>query len=257
MTTAQQAEGVPELQPLIDLLRGRPIVVLAGAGCSTDSGIPDYRGLDSTAPRRAPVQYQEFMGAVIGVITQNVDGLHHSAGSRRVIELHGSLAWVVCTQCNTRVRRATFQSLLLQLNLEWAAWSESLSRGLASAPDGDVELPVEIEETFRVQECAECGGIMKPDVVFFGENVPRAHVDEAWRLFEECDVLLVAGSSLTVYSGRRFVYAAAQKHKDVALVTIGATRVDDLATIKVDSRLGRVMPILAEALTTTAHMETD
>ncbi|HEY8470653.1 MAG TPA: NAD-dependent protein deacetylase [Longimicrobiales bacterium] len=286
MMTVSTAPAPP--RALIDLLRGRRVVVLAGAGCSTESGIPDYRGPQSAGRARKPMTYQEFVGSdaararywarsavgwrriaearpnpahhalarleeggvVRGIITQNVDGLHHAAGSRRVVELHGSLARVRCLGCARTVPRAEYQARLEALN---AGWSERLARAAANGelevkPDGDAELPAWALEGFRVPACEACGGIVKPDVVFFGENVPRERVDEAWRLFEEGDVLLVVGSSLTVFSGRRFVLRAQQDGVPVAIINIGPTRMDDAAAVKVEGRCGEVLPQLAEAL---------
>jgi NAD-dependent deacetylase sirtuin 4 len=273
---------------LVELLRGRRVVVLAGAGCSTESGIPDYRGPQSVGRVRKPMTFQEFMGSdaararywarsavgwrriatarpnpahralarleeggvVRGIITQNVDGLHHAAGSRRVVELHGSLSRVRCLGCQTTFSREAYQRRLEELNAEWAARlaRAAESGALEIKPDGDVELPAWALEGFRVPGCEACGGIVKPDVVFFGENVPREWVDEAWRLFEEGDVLLVVGSSLTVYSGRRFVLRAQQDGVPVAIINIGPTRADDAAAVKVEGRCGEVLPRLAEAL---------
>ncbi|HEU4557562.1 MAG TPA: NAD-dependent protein deacetylase, partial [Longimicrobium sp.] len=247
----------------------------------TESGIPDYRGPD--ARPRSPIQYQEFVrseaarvrywarssvgwrrfsaarpnaghhalaeledaGVVRGIITQNVDGLHHAAGSRRVIELHGSLASVRCLACGGAVPRDAFQARLLGMNAEW---SERLQGEVEQAPDGDAELPSWAMESFHVPACDGCGGMMKPDVVFFGENVPRDWVDDAWRLYGEADVLLVAGSSLTVYSGRRFIYRAREDGTPIAVVNLGPTRADDVAAVKVDGRLGTILPQLAAAL---------
>lgn len=278
-----QQDGIREWDRLLDVLAGRRIVVLAGAGCSTESGIPDYRG--TGAPRRrAPVQYQEFVrsatararywarssvgwprmraaqpnaghralarmeqsGHVAGLITQNVDGLHHAAGSRRVVELHGSLAAVCCMNCGATVHRETFQQTLLALNADWPPALRM--DGIASAPDGDAEIPDAMLESFRVPECDACGGTMKPHVVFFGENVPARVVGEAWAVFERGDVLLVTGSSLTVYSGRRFIYRACRDDMPIAIVNRGPTRADDVAAVKIDSALGTVLPALAEAL---------
>lgn len=270
------------LRPVADLLRGRRVVVLAGAGCSTESGIPDYRGPD--AKPRTPIQFQEFMrgeaarvrywarsavgwprfssarpnathfalarleeaGAVRGIITQNVDGLHQAAGSRRVVELHGSLAAVRCMECGEAGRRDDFQARLLDMNAEWA---RALRSGdVQAAPDGDAELPAWAMESFRVPACEGCGGVIKPDVVFFGENVPAARVQEAWSLFEEGEVLLVVGSSLTVYSGRRFIYRAQQDGVPIAIINLGPTRADDTAAARAEARLGDALPRLAEAL---------
>jgi len=272
------------LDPLLDLLRGRRVVVLAGAGCSTESGIPDYRGPEGSLRTRTPIQYQEFVrseaarvrywarstvgwtlfsaarpneghralarleagGVVRGVITQNVDGLHQAAGSRRVVELHGSLAAVRCMECGHAVERNAFQA---RLRGENAAWAERLAEGgIEAAPDGDAELPAAALESFRVPACEACGGVVKPDVVFFGENVPPRVVEEAWRLYGEGDVLLVAGSSLTVYSGRRFVYRAQKEGVPIGIANLGPTRADGVAAAKVEGPLGRVLPALAEAL---------
>jgi NAD-dependent SIR2 family protein deacetylase len=229
------------VQPLLELLRGRRAVVLAGAGCSTESGIPDYRGPEGSLRTRSPMQYQEFVrseasrvrywarstvgwtrfsaarpnaahhalaeledaGVVRGIITQNVDGLHHAAGSRRVVELHGSLASVRCLVCGRLEGRAEFQARLVGMNAEWAdrLFRHTAGGEVESAPDGDAELPQWAMESFRVPECEGCGGVMKPDVVFFGENVPAATVEDAWRLFGEGDVLLVADRRCTCTRG--------------------------------------------------------
>jgi NAD-dependent SIR2 family protein deacetylase len=283
MSVVDTDVDVEGLEPLVDLLRGRRAVVLAGAGCSTESGIPDYRGPEGSLRVRKPVQYQDFVrsdaarvrywarstvgwtrfsaalpneghralaaleaaGAVRGIITQNVDGLHQAAGSRRVVELHGSLAFVRCLECGALLPRDDFQRRLMEMNGDWAA---RLSGQVESAPDGDAELSAEVMETFRVPGCDGCGGMMKPDVVFFGENVPARTVEDAWRVFGEADVLLVAGSSLTVYSGRRFIYRAQQDGVPIAVVNLGPTRADEVATVKLEGRLGHVLPRLAEIL---------
>ena len=273
------------LEPLLELLRGRRIVVLAGAGCSTESGIPDYRGPEGRLRARQPIQYQEFVrsaeararywarsvvgwprmaaarpnaahralarleaaGLVQGIITQNVDGLHHAAGSRRVVELHGSLAAVRCLACGSALHRDEQQARLWATNPDWR---ERLAQaiGAESAPDGDVELPAWAVASFRVPGCPACDGVLKPDVVFFGENVPAERLAEAWRLFAAGDVLLVVGSSLTVFSGRRFVYRAGTNGIPVGIINLGPTRADERAAARVDGRLGEVLPRLAEAL---------
>lgn len=268
---------------LIPHLRGRRIVVLAGAGMSTESGIPDYRGAGAPS-RRAPVQYQEFVrsdaararywarstigwprmrhaqpndghralarmeqaGHVTGLITQNVDGLHQAAGSRRIVELHGSLAVVRCIACGTQVPRDAFQQRLLDMNADWQALQDP---GLVEIrPDGDAEIPDALLDAFRVPACEVCGGIMKPDVVFFGENVAAAILGQAWSVFEEGDVLLVAGSSLTVYSGRRFIDRAMRDDVPIVVINRGPTRADEVAAVKVDGALGVALPALADAL---------
>jgi NAD-dependent deacetylase sirtuin 4 len=274
---------------LVGLLRGRLAVALAGAGCSTESGIPDYRGPQGRLRTRRPMLYKEFIGSpegrarywsrsavgwpafsaaqpnaahvalaemersglLAGVITQNVDGLHHAAGSREVVELHGSLARVRCLDCGESLPRRTFQDLLLSLN---GAWLERVRRGAGGAveraPDGDAVLSAEMLAGFRVPDCRACHGVLKPDVVFFGENVPKERVDAAWRLMQQAEVLLVVGSSLTVFSGRRFVYGAKKAGIPVGIVNLGPTRVDDLADLKVEARVGEVLPRLVRELST-------
>lgn len=287
-TPAPAGTGTGAHRTLLDLLRGRTIVVLAGAGCSTESGIPDYRGPDGSLRKRAPIQFGEFVrrpeararywarsavgwprfsatrpnpahralaaleaaGIVRGVITQNVDGLHQAGGSRRVVELHGSLAFVRCLDCGRRVPRDAFQRRLVAANHRW---TERLRRDLGndaveSAPDGDAELPEAAVAEFRVPGCAGCGGVMKPDVVLFGETVPRDTVDAAWRLFDEADALLVAGSSLAVFSGRRFAYRARDRGVPIAVVNLGPTRADAFAAARVEGRLGTVLPRVAREL---------
>ena len=273
---------------LLDLLRDRRVVVLAGAGCSTESGIPDYRGPEGRLRTRSPVQYQDFVateaarvrywarsmvgwarfsaarpndahsalarleagGILRGVITQNVDGLHQAAGSRRVVELHGSLAQVRCLECGTLAGRDEFQERLRTLNESWRAWLDvrMANDEIQIAPDGDAELPSWTLEDFRVPACERCGGVIKPDVVFFGESVPPARVQEAWQLFDEADTLLVVGSSLTVYSGRRFIYRAQKDGVPIGIINLGPTRADDLATAKIEGSLGQILPRIAELL---------
>ena len=273
---------------LADLVEGRRILVLSGAGCSTESGIPDYRGPGSVGKTRRPILYQEFIrnaeartrywarsavgwsrvsdarpnpghsalarledaGQLEGVITQNVDGLHQLAGSSRVIELHGNLASAVCLSCGASESRAALQRRLYQLNPHWRETTEGAVKtsDARSAPDGDVELSAEAMRGFQVAACLGCGGVLKPDVVFFGENVPKERVAKAWGLFADAEVLLVAGSSLTVYSGYRFVVQAAKQNLPVAIVNLGDTRGDDLACVKVNGRTGSVLPALADAL---------
>ncbi len=273
------------LRELAALLRRRRVVVLTGAGCSTESGIPDYRGSDGRLRHRGPIRYGEFVrrpearvcywarsavgwprmsatrpnpahralaeleagGVVPGVITQNVDGLHQAAGSRNVVELHGSLAFVCCLACGHRVRRDDFQAMLLERNDGWLDRLRG-AEAVSTRPDGDAGLPDWAARSFRVPGCQRCDGVMKPDVVLFGENVPGPRVDDAWRLFDRGDVLLVVGSSLAVYSGRRFIYRATERGLPIAVVNLGPTRADDVATAKVGDRAGRVLPRLARAL---------
>lgn len=271
------------IDEMTGLLRNRRVAVLTGAGCSTESGIPDYRGPSSLGRVRKPIQYQEFVrserarvrywarsaagwpriadarpnrghvaladlesrGGVHGIITQNVDGLHHAAGNTRVVELHGSLAQVRCLSCGAQTSRSELQDKLLDLNTQFA---RRLNAGEAVfAPDGDADLEAAVLEGFQVPACI-CGGVLKPDVVFFGENVPSAIVQKAWEVFDACDVLLVIGSSLTVYSGRRFIYRAQQEGKPIAVINLGPTRADDVATVKIEAAIGEALPILAASL---------
>ncbi|MFT4626327.1 MAG: NAD-dependent deacetylase sirtuin 4 [Myxococcota bacterium] len=260
------------------LLVGRRVAVLTGAGCSTESGIPDYRGPETRRRARNPVQYRQFIdsaearrrywarsalgwsriaqarpnpahhalvaleraGHVSGVVTQNVDGLHQAAGSGTVIELHGSLAAVRCLDCHATEPRAALQDRLEALNPGW------MGHSVEAAPDGDAEL--DAVDGFHVAACLVCGGALKPDVVFFGENVPKDRVEDAYALVGSAEALLVVGSSLTVFSGYRFVKRTAERAVPVALLNLGPTRADALATLRVDARAGDVLPALAEAL---------
>jgi NAD-dependent SIR2 family protein deacetylase len=283
------------------LCSGR-VLVLSGAGLSTDSGIPDYRGPETRKRKTAPIQHQDFVaspevrrrywarsslgwptvrdaepnsghhflaelagkGLVTGVITQNVDGLHQAAGSTQVLELHGSLYDVRCLSCEGHESREAVQQRILRLNPGWPGVLEGRSRessGHATvqgqahggggetvrerAPDGDVELPQELEASFRVPSCTRCDGILKPDVVFFGDSVPKDRVKQAWRLLEESASVLVIGSSLTVFSGYRFVREAAKQGKPIIIINNGATRGDVHATVKIDQRIGDVLPLLS------------
>jgi NAD-dependent SIR2 family protein deacetylase len=261
----------------LSLLRGRPLVVLTGAGLSTDSGIPDYRGPGT--PARTPMTYQEFVSGYdaqqrywarshLGwsrmggaspngghhalarldptlLITQNVDGLHEQAGSRNVVALHGRISQVVCLGCRTTSPRAGLQARLSELNPGFAeAHAEVKVR-----PDGDVEL--DDTSSFRVPACDDCGGVLKPDVVFFGENVPAARVDRCYAavdaLAESDGALLVSGSSLTVMSGFRFVRRAARSGTPVVIVNRGETRGDELATYKLEAGCSDFLTSLVEA----------
>ncbi len=278
-----------ELEALAAFLRAGPAVVLAGAGCSTESGIPDYRGPGSGKRDRRPMLYQEFLrdpdararywtrsvvgwprfslarpnpahealaalehqGWIRGVISQNVDGLHHAAGSRQVVELHGSLGRVICLDCGGQEAREEVQERLRTLNPEFRIPGTGRSPGEegsasekepALLADGDAVLPAGSEAGFRPPPCLHCGGILKPDVVFFGENVPRPRVREAWDLYEKGHSLLVVGSSLTVFSGRRFTLRAARDGRPVAIVNLGPTRGDEVSRLKVEDRVGRILP---------------
>jgi NAD-dependent SIR2 family protein deacetylase len=272
----------PAFERLAQLVRGKRIVALTGAGCSTESGIPDYRGPDTPPRTRPPIQHREFVdraehrlrywarsmlgwprlaaarpndghhalarleaaGALAGLITQNVDGLHHAAGHRAVVELHGALARVRCLACDALTTRDELQARLRAAN---PAWPER-ARAVAIAPDGDADLPDELLADFAVVACAACGGVLMPDVVFFGGSVPRATLDAAWATFERAEVLLVVGSSLTVFSGYRFVRRAAERGVPVAILNRGPTRGDEHAAVRLDARAGEALPALASAL---------
>ncbi len=248
-----------------DLLRGRTWIALTGAGISTDSGIPDYRG--PTSARATPMQFSEFVGSaeaqrrywarsyqgwrrigraepnaghralveleshgLRGVITQNVDGLHQAAGSRTVVNLHGDISRVVCLDCERLSARSAIQRRLGELNPHVAPPARLEHAELR--PDGDAM--VERWHDFILAGCPDCGGRLKPDVVFFGESVPRDRVDRAYALVEAAEVLVVLGSSLTVMSGLRFVRHQAKYGRPVVIINRGVTRGDPLATLKID-----------------------
>ena len=257
----------------------RRLFVLTGAGCSTGSGIPDYRDEQGAWKRTPPVTYQAFVGdglirrrywarSLVGwpriaqaqpnaahralaaleaqgrcsqLLTQNVDGLHQAAGSRAVIDLHGRLDAVVCLGCGASSSRADVQRRLAEANPAWA--------GLAAgaAPDGDADLEDRDFATFQVPACDACGGMLKPDVVFFGENVPRARVDAAMAGLAQADGMLVVGSSLMVYSGLRFVHAAVRAQIPVAAVNLGRTRADDLLRFRMAAPCGDALRFLLAA----------
>ena len=184
----------------------------------------------------------EAAGPVVDLITQNVDGLHQKAGSRSVLELHGDLASILCLDCRQLTPRTEMQERLLEANPHLDVSAVEI------APDGDADLPDELVERVTVPSCLRCGGTLKPNVVFFGENVPRERVERCAEALEAAEVLLVVGSSLTVMSGMRWVTAAHRAGKPVAIVNDGPTRGDELAVLKVEGRLGEILPRLAEAL---------
>ena len=252
------------LQSFID--RHRRLFVLTGAGCSTSSGIPDYRDGDGKWKRMPPVTYQAFMGdratrqrywarSLLGwrrfsralpndthralarleamggielLLTQNVDRLHQAAGSARVIDLHGRLDRVRCMDCGRELPRDELQDELVRLNPDW------LALDAADAPDGDADLESADFSSFAVPSCRRCDGVLKPDVVFFGENVPRHRIEAAAKQLERADAMLIVGSSLMVYSGFRFVQMAAAAGKPLAAVNLGRTRADGFLTLKVE-----------------------
>ena len=265
---------------LVAVLAGRRIAVLTGAGISTDSGIPDYRGPDS--PPSNPMTIRQFTcdpvfrqrywarnhvgwrhmdntmpnaghralavledaGVVSGVITQNVDLLHTKAGSRTVVNLHGTYAEVVCLDCGLVMSRERLGDLLEAGNPGFA--ERARADGLAVAPDADAVVADTAQ--FRIVDCPGCGGMLKPNIVYFGENVPKDRVFQAFSLVDDANALLVAGSSLTVFSGYRFVRHAAARGKPIAIVNRGRTRGDDFATVKVDGGCSPILTLLADEL---------
>jgi NAD-dependent SIR2 family protein deacetylase len=272
-------DSAEDRESLVELVRAGGVVVLSGAGLSTDSGIPDYRGPSGALRRQTPMTYQTFVGTptarrrywarsylgwrqiaqarpnaghravaalqaagrIDGVITQNVDGLHQVAGARDVIELHGGLDLVICLSCRMRETRRSLDARLRELNAEFVAAVERIN------PDGDVELSDDELDGFVPAGCRYCSSdLLKPDVVFFGENVPRPRVDACYALVEAARSLLVLGSSLTVMSGLRFVRRAAALGTPVAIVNQGETRGDPLASVKVAAPLSVVLPALVD-----------
>jgi NAD-dependent SIR2 family protein deacetylase len=279
---ARPRAAATSLDALADLVAEGDVVVLSGAGLSTDSGIPDYRGATGSLRRHTPMTYQTFTGdprgrhrywarsfvgwrqirrarpnaghravgdlqaagLLGGVITQNVDGLHQAGGAREVVELHGGLDRTVCLSCGDVASRAALDERLQAANPRFGARADEIN------PDGDAELPDEVLDGFVMVDCLACGaGPLKPDVVFFGETVPRDRVDRCFDLVDDARSLLVLGSSLSVMSGYRFVLKAAKLGIPVAIVNVGATRGDDKADVRLDAPLGEVLPALAARLT--------
>nr|NLI50195.1 NAD-dependent protein deacetylase [Propionibacterium sp.] len=268
-------DAVPAAADLAALLAGRRWLALTGAGLSTDSGIPDYRGREARPYR--PILFNDFRTrpqerrrywarsmqgwrsfgvarpnaghvalAALGVpvITQNVDGLHQAAGSARVLDLHGRIDAVVCLDCGATSQRAALQERLERAN---PGVTGTIPAGTAEIrPDGDAV--VDDWHDFVVVDCEACGGVLKPDVVMFGESVPPPRVADAYALVDDADALVVAGSSLTVMSGLRFVRHAARQGKPVAIVNRGATRGDDVATLRLDAGTTETLTALAAAL---------
>ena len=265
----------------------RRLVVLTGAGCSTESGIPDYRSPGGAWTRHKPIYYSSFVrsadvrrfywarsyrgwprfdkarpnrahralasleanGKVHQLITQNVDDLHQEAGSRAVVQLHGRNRVVVCLGCGAERSRDEMQQRLADANRGWlenAPWAYLHADEADFAPDGDADVPREAIEGFQVPDCTRCSGVLKPAVVFFGETVPPQKVAHAFGRVEEADAMLVVGSSLTVWSGYRFVKRAAERGIPVAIVNIGPTRADDLATLKIEEKCGDVLSELVD-----------
>lgn len=269
-------QSPPEaIREAAESLRGRPTMVLTGAGTSTASGLPDYRGRGAIP--RAPMTYQEFVSSdssrrhywarstvgwpsfrvaqpnrvhelvarlgdvlpLTGVVTQNVDGLHQAAGSGPVLDLHGRLASVSCLSCGAVMDREALQTKLLAMNPDVASRVDDLARQAATLPDGDAE--VDRTDEFSYPHCPVCGGLLKPDVVYFGENANPDVVTAAFDLLEASEALLVLGTSLSVMSGLRFVRRAARDGKDIVIINDGATRGDELAGHRIHGRLEDVL----------------
>jgi len=258
------------------IARYRRLFVLTGAGCSTDSGIPDYRDANGDWKRSPPVNFQAFMGSAamrqrywarsfVGwprfrcagpngahealarleqqdrlelLVTQNVDGLHQAAGSTQVIDLHGRLDRVRCMDCDFLEPREELQAELMRGNSHWSRLQGQ------SAPDGDADLEGLSFHEFVVPMCVRCGGVLKPDVVFLGEGVPRPRVDAAMQALERADAVLVVGSSLMMYSGYQFVRSAANSGKAIAAVNLGRTRADELLTLKVSEPCAQALAVI-------------
>lgn len=281
MAVRPQEAGMPSTAMdtrLAEFIADHPrLLLLTGAGCSTDSGIPDYRDADGQWKRTPPVDYRAFMadaavrrrywarslvgwprfgqarpnvthralavleadGRVELLLTQNVDGLHQRAGSCNVIDLHGRLDEVRCMGCEARSPRQALQQRLLDANPAWAALQAT------QAPDGDADLEGDFSG-FVVPDCTVCGGLLKPDVVFFGENVPRERVAAVHAHLQRADAVLVVGSSLMVYSGFRFVEAAARAGLPVAAVNLGRTRADALLSLKIEQPCAQALAFLLD-----------
>ncbi|MFD9700762.1 NAD-dependent protein deacetylase [Lentzea sp. NPDC059081] len=279
LTWSNPGPSLPRTSTLADVV---PIVteggvlVLSGAGLSTESGIPDYRGEGGSLRKHTPMTYDEFTTSeagrrrywarshvgwrtiarahpnaghhavarlspkLSGVITQNVDGLHQAAGSADVVELHGGLDRVICLSCRLLSPRIELDHRLREANPDFAATTDEIN------PDGDVFLPEEQVRGFTLVPCVECGGVLKPDVVFFGENVPRPRVEQCYSLVDNARSLLVLGSSLTVMSGLRFVRRAAEAGLPVVIINRGETRGDPCASLRVDLPLGKSLTELAD-----------
>jgi NAD-dependent SIR2 family protein deacetylase len=269
------------VEALAELVAGGSVAVLTGAGLSTESGIPDYRGPSGLARAASPMTYQAFVGdpqsrqrywarsyigwrtfsgaapnaghhavttlekrgLLTGIVTQNVDGLHQASGATGVTDLHGSLDRVICLDCGNTIGRRELDRRLREANPEFSASASAIK------PDGDVELDEGDVARFRVVACSVCGdGMLKPDVVFFGESVPVDRVAWCFEIVERSRALIVLGSSLTVMSGRRFVLRADKLGLPVAIVNQGATRADKTATLVVDAPLGQTLAAVAARL---------
>ncbi|HEV7948403.1 MAG TPA: Sir2 family NAD-dependent protein deacetylase [Glaciihabitans sp.] len=276
-STPFSADAAAQLDSAVEVLRGRTIAVLTGAGVSTDSGIPDYRG--EGAPVRTPMTFQQFLadteyrkrywagsqlgwarfdsaqpnvghralaemelaGTVNGVITQNVDGLHLRAGSQRVVDLHGTMDRVRCLQCGQLYARTDISARITEAN-PWL-WEPSASE---LGPDGDVE--IKSVENFIIPECTVCGGMLKPDIVYFGEFIPRPKFAEASALVAGATALIIAGSSLVVNSGIRLLEQASRRKLPVIIINRGITKGDGRAAVKIDAGTSETLAALQDRL---------
>jgi NAD-dependent SIR2 family protein deacetylase len=281
VTQLAEARTAGSFGMLLDVVASGNVLVLSGAGLSTESGIPDYRGPTGLARRATPMTYQTFTGSaaarrrywarshlgwqhigqaapnrghravaelgrrglLAGIITQNVDGLHQAAGASEVTELHGSLHRVICLSCGQRTARTDLHRRLAAANPGWQARPAALIN-----PDGDAVLADDAAESFQVIDCASCHGVLKPDVVFFGENVPRPRVEGCYAMVERASSLVVLGSSLTVMSGFRYVRHAAKLQVPVVIVNQGPTRGDGYAAATLDAPLGQALTALVAGL---------
>jgi NAD-dependent SIR2 family protein deacetylase len=276
VTQVAEARTAGSFGTLADVVAAGGVLILSGAGLSTESGIPDYRGPTGLARRAMPMTYQTFtgsagarrrywarsyigwrhiaraapnqghravaelgrLGLLAGIITQNVDGLHQAAGASGVTELHGSLHRVTCLSCGQRTPRTDLDRRLAEANADWDEAAALIN------PDGDAVLEDAATETFRVVDCRACRGVLKPDVVFFGENVPPERARACYAMVERASSLVVLGSSLTVMSGLRYVRHAAKLDLPVVIVNQGSTRGDAHATATLDAPLGQVLTAL-------------
>jgi NAD-dependent SIR2 family protein deacetylase len=284
VTQLTEARTAGSFGIMVDLVASGGVLILSGAGLSTESGIPDYRGptgLARQASGSSPMTYQTFTGSaaarrrywarsylgwrhiaravpnhghravaelsrrglLTGIITQNVDGLHQAAGASEVTELHGSLHRVLCLSCGQRTSRAELDRRLAAANPGWDTETATVIH-----PDGDAGLTAEATESFQVVGCSACQGALKPDVVFFGENVPKSRTEACYALVERARALVVLGSSLTVMSGFRYVRHAATWQRPIVIVNQGATRGDPYATATLDAPLGPTLSALAGQL---------
>ena len=278
-----------ELERIAQILRAVPVALLTGAGLSTDSGIPDYRGPKS--PPRQPLTYQEFMGdpllrrrywarnhigwahmgraapnaghyaaaalerggALTGIVTQNVDRLHEGAGASNVVDLHGRFDQVLCMDCGNTYSREFLAVVLAELNPKFLDAVDEAG-GVSAGPDADADLVSErLIAGFNVAKCPLCGGVLKPDFVFFGENVPKDRVERSYDMVDSAGALLVAGSSLAVMSGLRFVKKAAKDGKPIIIINRGETRGDAHATVKLEAGVGESLGLLVQLLAPDWH----